>query len=314
MSEEAEGVVGPPASDSNKAKAFELYANSAQKGSRKGIQALIKCYDNGVGTPKDETKGFEWCQIAAGKQDAEGQIFLGQRYEAGKGVAMSLKNAAAQYRLAADSGHTEGMFRLAKVLTQDLSLRNSHGSSSALAYESILDWYEQAANRGHVGAMYEAGMCYAYGKAETSVNSYYAKFWFTKAAEKGHTEAMYEAGRLAHLSYATKSARLWFEKAANLGHDKGMYQLGRCFEKGLGVYRDEAKAVEWYTKAANLNNTDAMRALAARYKNGIGVAKSIDTFVKWTTAASDFGDAEAMHELGEYYEGLAEVQETDEAI
>ncbi len=298
MSEAAEGVVGPPASNSNKAKAFEWYANSAKNGSFEGIKALIKCYDNGVGTPKDETNGFKWCKIAARKHGAEGQIFLGHRFESGKGVAMSLKNAAAQYRKAADSGHTEGMFRLAKVLTQDPSHRQ-------YSSERIVDWYTKAANRGHVGAMYEAGMCYAYGKGETSVCRNSAKEWFKKAAEKGHLEAMCEIGVVSAAS-DQKEAAAWYAKAADLGHNKGMYELGYCLEQGLGVAKDEVKAVNWYTKAANLNNTNAMRALAACYKNGIGVAKSIEKFIEWSTAASKLGDAKAMYDLGEYYENLLE--------
>ncbi len=305
--EAAEGVVGSPPLNPDEVKAFEWYLKSANSGSLRGIQALIKCYDNGVGTPKDEIKGFEWCKFAAENHRGAAQHFnVGQRYESGKGVGRSLKDAAHWYRNAANSDHTEAMFCLATVLQQDMTLREYAYHS----YEAVVDWYTKAGDRGHVDAMYEAGMCYAYGRGETYRCRFSAKEWFTKAAETGHREAMYEVGEVSD----EKEAATWYAKAADLGHVKGMYQLGRCFEKGLGVDKDEAKAVEWYTKASNLNNTHAMRALADCYKNGIGVAKNIDKFIEWSTAASDLGDAEAMSDLGEYYEGLAQAREAYEVV
>ncbi len=307
--EATEGVVGPAPLNPNEAKAFEWYLKGATSGSLRAMKAVINCYDNGEGTCKDETKGFEWCKTVAENEKCgpEDLFILGRRFETGKGVAVSLRDAAIWYRHAANLKHVEAMFRLAEILIQNPAYKNS--------YDITVEWYTKAGDLGHVDAMYKAGMCYAYGNGSTSVNRYSAKQWFKKAAEKGHLEAMYEAGVIRAAS-DQKEAVASYVKVASLGHVKGMYQLGRCFEKGLGVAKDDAKAVEWYTKAANLKNTDAMRALAACYKNGIGVAKSVDKFIEWATAASDLGDAEAMYQLGEYYmyEELAQARETYEVV
>ena len=46
---------------------------------------------------------------------------------------------------------------------------------------------------------------------------------------------------------------------------------GTCFENGIGVEVDKAKAVEWYLKSAMQDNEIAQRYLAICYENGEGV-------------------------------------------
>ena len=52
-----------------------------------------------------------------------------------------------------------------------------------------------------------------------------------------------------------------FQELANKGYAAAQYNLGYCYEKGMGVSKDEEKAVEWYTKAANQGDADAQKAI-----------------------------------------------------
>ena len=44
-------------------------------------------------------------------------------------------------------------------------------------------------------------------------------------------------------------AAAWYKKAADQNYTEAQYQLGVCYEIGLGVPEDKAKAVMWYKKA-----------------------------------------------------------------
>ncbi len=295
--------------DTDEAKAFKWYLKAAQNGLLSAIEAVIDCYDNGIGTAKDESKGFEWCKTMCRSPGDRGWFLLGERYETGKGVKVSLEEAKRHYRECATKDcHVEAMFRVAKLLSQE----NIQGKRVFYPIrEAPVDWYTDAATLGHVDAMYETGMCFAYGKGGANKCVEMGQVYFCQAADKGSCLSMYEIGLYCRDGDPKQKviAAKWFQKAAELGHVKSMYAFGECLEKGVGAAKNEAKAADWYTKAAHLKNVDAMRALAACYKNGRGVAKSIDMFVEWCTAAADHGNAEAMLMLGDYYRKVAQEPE-----
>ena len=49
--------------------------------------------------------------------------------------------------------------------------------------------------------------------------------------------------------------------------------LGLMYEKGIGVYKNEAEAVKWYRKAAEQDNATALSILGLMYADGRGVTK-----------------------------------------
>lgn len=53
-------------------------------------------------------------------------------------------------------------------------------------------------------------------------------------------------------------AARWYRKAAEQGFARGMINLGFLYEKGLGVERDPAAALQWYRKAAGLGESIAL--------------------------------------------------------
>ena len=48
-----------------------------------------------------------------------------------------------------------------------------------------------------------------------------------------------------------------YKSAAEQECPEAQYKLGRCYFFGVGVERDENKAVEWYFKAAEQGNAEA---------------------------------------------------------
>lgn len=96
-----------------------------------------------------------------------------------------------------------------------------------------------------------------------------------------------------------------FETAINefqylVDHDypSGMYHLAELYSRGLGVPKDQQKAIELFERASKQDFTDATFALAVIYKYGNGVksnaTKSLDLF----TIAAEKGMAAAQYNLG----------------
>lgn len=100
--------------------------------------------------------------------------------------------------------------------------------------------------------------------------------------------------RVAHL----------FGLAAN-GDGRAKYQLGVAYEKGLGVSKSFAAAVQWYREAAEEGIPEAQNELGLAYAEGKGVSQDYMKAVEWYRKAVESGLKEAQYNLGfSYYKGL----------
>jgi len=52
--------------------------------------------------------------------------------------------------------------------------------------------------------------------------------------------------------------------------------LGECYQYGLGVEINKAKAFEFYVKSAKQNYNNAQNNLGTFYENGIGIEKDLE--------------------------------------
>lgn len=84
-------------------------------------------------------------------------------------------------------------------------------------------------------------------------------------AKAGDATAQYEYGRrLLTGQHAPKAPHLapgWFLAAAQKGHAKSQAALGACYHHGLGVPKQETRALYWYGKAAAQGEEHAMQFL-----------------------------------------------------
>jgi TPR repeat protein len=71
---------------------------------------------------------------------------------------------------------------------------------------------------------------------------------------------------------------------------EAQYSLGLCYNKGIGVPKDEAEAVKWYSKAAEQGDAAAQYNLAICYANGTGTPKKAVEAYKWFLLAAAQGD------------------------
>lgn len=74
-----------------------------------------------------------------------------------------------------------------------------------------------------------------------------------------------------YLSFDYSKALPIYLKLSELGNTEAQSMLSGFYSQGLGIPKDDAKAIYWLEKAADLGSYDALRSLAFSYEYGEGV-------------------------------------------
>jgi TPR repeat protein len=119
-----------------------------------------------------DTAFREWRELAAGG-DTASKFYLGLLYETGHGPALDVTQAINWYRQAAESGHAEAAWRLARLARQAGTLPADP--------QTMLAWVRQAAQGGIADAQYELGAYLAEGRLVPR-DLEAAQHWFDAAA------------------------------------------------------------------------------------------------------------------------------------
>lgn len=183
---------------------------------------------------------------------------------------------------------------------------------------TAVNYYMEAAEKGHPAAQCKIGLCYKLGDV-LAKNNVKAFSWFKKAAEQGNADAQNELA----ICYATgtgiakdeKEAIVWYERSAAQGNALAQSNLAHRYKNGLGVQKDLQKAFELYKKAAEQGNMSAQRNLADMYEHGHGTSKSLPEAFRWYKEAAEQGDAEAQYRLYNcYHKGIGTTKNNSLAI
>ncbi|ETX62229.1 hypothetical protein P835_03631 [Citrobacter portucalensis] len=95
---------------------------------------------------------------------------------------------------------------------------------------------------------------------------------------------------------------MWFEKSAYKNDSRAMNNLGYMYNYGIGVPKDQEKAVFWYQKASGFGSAEAKTELAVLYFKGQGGLehndnKGMDLLIQ----AAQQGECEAQNNLAIIY-------------
>jgi TPR repeat protein len=135
-----------------------------------------------------------------------------------------------------------------------------------LAYEAWLP----LANRGDVAAMRNIGHLYRWGQGvEKDIGQ--AIHWYRMAAEKGFSRAQANLAAIylqgdEGIPVNYEEAHKWFAAAAVQNLAVAQYNLGLMYELGLGVEKNEARALGWYNLAAKAGQPEAIERLSQLVK------------------------------------------------
>ena len=117
------------------------------------------------------------------------------------------------------------------------------------------DFFKQAEAKGALAkAQFALGYLNDEGIGKKEDNQK-AIFWYQKAATQGLPEAQYNLGLLyadggKDIIVDKRQAFYWYQKAVENGELRANYQLAKLYEKGEGVAKDKAKAMQMYEKLA----------------------------------------------------------------
>jgi TPR repeat protein len=137
-------------------------------------------------------------------------------------------------------------------------------------YKAAYDAWMPLANRGDVAAMRNIGHLYRWGQGvEKDIAQ--AIHWYRQAAEKGFSRAQANLAAIylqgeegTPVDY--DEAHKWFAAAAVQNLAVAQYNLGLMYELGLGVEKNEARALGWYNLAAKAGQPEAIERLSQLVK------------------------------------------------
>jgi localization factor PodJL len=144
----------------------------------------------------------------------------------------------------------------------EIAVRYAEGRGAAVNYGEASKWYERAAQKGIVPAMFRLGTILEKGlNGKKDVDA--ARRYYVLAAERGNAKAMHNLAVLdadgGGKGPNYKSAAVWFRKAADHGVADSEYNLGILYARGIGVEQNLAESFKWFSLAAAQGDADAAR-------------------------------------------------------
>lgn len=240
-------------------------------------QLLLTTHDDGATAlfPIDlQEEGFHWLEIAADNGYSDAQRELGNLYHMGRDeydgvftIPQDFEKAYDYFSFAAHLGDkTSALF---------LGTYYEHGICIPPNIELAQTWYTVAVELGNgsdaislsdPSGWWPAQLCLArvlHQNRETQHEAYalfYTVYCFHKPEQHlAYLEfmlAQYELHGLGGVTVDQKSAVSKLLALSEDGYLKAFFQLGQCYENGVGVAKDESKALEWYVSLVHNPSLD----------------------------------------------------------
>lgn len=105
----------------------------------------------------------------------------------------------------------------------------------------------------------------------------------------------------------------WSERAARSGYPPGLFELAVCFEQGIGVPANFAKALELYEKSSQGGFGSASHRLARAHMDGNFGTQGAAKAVHFMERAFEQGEAMAALYLGQWFEAGQKVPRSPSA-
>ena len=137
----------------------------------------------------------------------------------------------------AEQGDADAQFHLGRYYFYGIGVNKND--------KTAIDWYEKAADQGHVSAHF------ALGKFYHNTHPDIAFYWYQKMALEGYSGAQFSLGHILQKKEQYKSATYWYEKAARQGHVTAQKRLSLLYRDGKEGVPKDLKAAEYWFKQAN---------------------------------------------------------------
>jgi uncharacterized protein len=211
-------TVDEGSSAEERALAFRLWRELAEKGYIRSTFYLGVCFDNGIGTRTNRRKAFEAFLRAARDGHPEAQYNLYQMYRRGIGTEKDLRKAIRWLREAAKHRDIEAIRDLGFCYHEGVGVRNNHAKAAEL--------YRTAAKAGDSRAQWSLALCYLDGHG-VNQSQRWSMDWMRKAAKNGHDQARAYLARDAQHRAAADVGRLRATMSFNSDFERAFIQRSR---------------------------------------------------------------------------------------
>jgi TPR repeat protein len=221
---------------------------------------LGTCYNQGLGTIKDEDAAVRWLTIGSALGNPKAMNAIAVMYYNGGVFKQDKKQALKYFKQASDKGNAFGMASLGQMYMSGEGTKKDTKEGLRLLRES--------AENGEPSAYFYLAEAFDGGIGVTVDYGEAAKL-FKKAADKGYMDAYSEVALLylkgVGVPQDDEKGCAWATKALNAGTAGGQCVLGICYRDGLcGKPVDIDKSNELIDKAAERGNKQAFRLRAKR--------------------------------------------------
>jgi hypothetical protein len=260
---------------------------------------LGEFYNAGRGVPHDPAEASIWFHKAADHGVIGAIESLGLMHATGIGQERDYSAALSLLRLAAERGSASAEFNIGNLYNHGLGIERN--------VEAAIDSYRRAAQRGSADACLRLGVLYATGDGvEQDYKA--AADWYARAEQGGNIEGtsnlafLYIRGLGVELDQ--KRGIRMLSTLADSGHLSAVWSLYHLFASGTYVPAQATEARRWLERAADMGSGVAAREFARQVEYAVPGAPSVDRALAWLTAAAEKGEAVAQEVLGRwYYEG-----------
>ncbi len=257
-------------------KAAYWYRHAAEWNLPEAKEAMSRCYREGIGVNRDVSEAIRWEERAKDphyrpysweakeadldssqlERDAVGACMAGRYPEAVEGFRLLMEKDFSRYSTSIAQYHLGICYEKGEGVQQD--------------YDEAMNMYRLAAENGKVDAETAAGsLCYELGDHDGAAQ------WFRSAAQKDNMEAQFRLGRCLCLGEGVSrdvgEGLKWLNAAASGGNEDAILYLASLYEEGELVPRDYSRAAECL-RAVEHTPAGAFR-LARFYLEGLGVPK-----------------------------------------
>lgn len=281
---------------------LNVIMDKAKAGDASAMNEVGTWYYMGKHVKQDYAQAYEWWKKSSLKSNVRAIANLGMCYQLGRGVERDSVDAVRLYEKSIKEGNNTLLDQRtdnAPKSAFDAMLVGDcyeNGVGVRKDYAKAAGFYAQAAAKGSVDGMRQAGICYLNAKDNTKALQY-----FEKGASKGDLSSEYWAGKMLlggmNLPVNKQQAVVYLLKAAEGGMSAAQTEMGTLYAEGNGVTKNLTQAAEWHRKSALQGNPEGMWNYGDALKNGAGVAQDYDQALFWMSEAASQGYQRAFKKM-----------------
>ena len=314
----------------NEEEAFKLFEVSAKKGYVPSQRALAFCYKNGLGVKKDKLASLKWQTIAKIRSLNKIKVLIASVFCSILIFCFYLTfftTFVAEKLLL--KGYFNTSFYLFKILEKEDNPKSYYFLGSYHLHALGELHQDKEAGKKWIKKGFEtkdplAALMFASflpedsEESETIIQNNINTV--LKMAEDGNAFAQTEIGNLYNSGSKTieknsEKAFYWWSEAAKQGHVGAHNNIAFCYGEGVGVAKDEEKAIKIFKELAENRDFAASKNLASHYINKINKLNG-ELFPEFCNLEEQLalkGDAESQYYLARCYcQGCANWKERNE--